>query len=107
MHAGRPGGLAAEQAAVAAVVHQHDDRGVGAREMHGSATAVRAAALVAALLARGRRAADAAEAVARMSVGKAARVGQQGAVLAAHEIGRASCREGCVSTCRSRWSPYP
>src|SRR3546814_14240618 len=22
------------------------------------------------------------------------------------EIGRASCREGCVSTCRSRWSPY-
>src|SRR3546814_19161065 len=26
--------------------------------------------------------------------------------LAAHEIGRASCREKCVSTCRSRWSPY-
>src|SRR3546814_12312446 len=23
------------------------------------------------------------------------------------EIGRASCREECVSTCRSRWSPYP
>src|SRR3546814_4407963 len=23
-----------------------------------------------------------------------------------HEIGRASCREKCVSTCRSRWSPY-
>src|SRR3546814_8656397 len=46
MHAGRPDGLAAEQAAVAAVVHQHDDRGVGARGMHGSATAVRAAALV-------------------------------------------------------------
>src|SRR3546814_1092915 len=22
------------------------------------------------------------------------------------EIGRASCREECVSTCRSRWSPY-
>src|SRR3546814_10338020 len=22
------------------------------------------------------------------------------------EIGRASCRERCVSTCRSRWSPY-
>src|SRR3546814_19083067 len=22
------------------------------------------------------------------------------------EIGRASCREKCVSTCRSRWSPY-
>src|SRR3546814_10195681 len=22
------------------------------------------------------------------------------------EIGRASCREQCVSTCRSRWSPY-
>src|SRR3546814_20571729 len=23
------------------------------------------------------------------------------------EIGRASCREECVSTCRSRWSPSP
>src|SRR3546814_10935001 len=23
-----------------------------------------------------------------------------------YEIGRASCREKCVSTCRSRWSPY-
>src|SRR3546814_14849677 len=22
------------------------------------------------------------------------------------KIGRASCREQCVSTCRSRWSPY-
>src|SRR3546814_20723029 len=22
------------------------------------------------------------------------------------KIGRASCREECVSTCRSRWSPY-
>src|SRR3546814_16641504 len=22
------------------------------------------------------------------------------------EIGRASCREKCVNTCRSRWSPY-
>src|SRR6056297_4033794 len=24
----------------------------------------------------------------------------------AAEIGRASCRKECVSTCRSRWSPY-
>src|SRR3546814_19380496 len=24
----------------------------------------------------------------------------------AKKIGRASCREECVSTCRSRWSPY-
>src|SRR3546814_14324043 len=24
----------------------------------------------------------------------------------ARQIGRASCRERCVSTCRSRWSPY-
>src|SRR3546814_9648467 len=24
----------------------------------------------------------------------------------APEIGRASCRKECVSTCRSRWSPY-
>src|SRR3546814_16769922 len=24
-----------------------------------------------------------------------------------HEIGRASCRERVVRTCRSRWSPYP
>src|SRR3546814_14794311 len=24
----------------------------------------------------------------------------------AGEIGRASCRKECVSTCRSRWSPY-
>src|SRR3546814_14560982 len=23
-----------------------------------------------------------------------------------NKIGRASCRERCVSTCRSRWSPY-
>src|SRR3546814_20766507 len=27
-------------------------------------------------------------------------------VLDTWEIGRASCRERCVSTCRSRWSPY-
>src|SRR3546814_12810422 len=26
--------------------------------------------------------------------------------LFVQEIGRASCREECVSTCRSRWSPY-
>src|SRR3546814_11570046 len=26
-------------------------------------------------------------------------------VIRNHQIGRASCREGCVSTCRSRWSP--
>src|SRR3546814_1229579 len=26
--------------------------------------------------------------------------------LAFYQIGRASCREECVSTCRSRWSPY-
>src|SRR3546814_6869370 len=25
---------------------------------------------------------------------------------ALEEIGRASCRKECVSTCRSRWSPY-
>src|SRR3546814_20882968 len=24
-----------------------------------------------------------------------------------NKIGRASCRERCVSTCRSRWSQYP
>src|SRR3546814_2599630 len=27
-------------------------------------------------------------------------------LLLGAEIGRASCREECVSTCRSRWSPY-
>src|SRR3546814_11607751 len=27
-------------------------------------------------------------------------------VKALDEIGRASCRKECVSTCRSRWSPY-
>src|SRR3546814_15160094 len=26
---------------------------------------------------------------------------------ATSDTGRASCRERCVSTCRSRWSPYP
>src|SRR3546814_2639801 len=26
--------------------------------------------------------------------------------LLAIQIGRASCRKECVSTCRSRWSPY-
>src|SRR3546814_9291079 len=26
--------------------------------------------------------------------------------LYTEKIGRASCRERCVSTCRSRWSPY-
>src|SRR3546814_10949409 len=30
----------------------------------------------------------------------------EGIDLGAAEIGRASCRE-CVSTCSSRWSPYP
>src|SRR3546814_15828516 len=29
-----------------------------------------------------------------------------GCILEYKEIGRASCREECVSTCRSRWSPY-
>src|SRR3546814_16200311 len=29
-----------------------------------------------------------------------------GAVIVTTQIGRASCREECVSTCRSRWSPY-
>src|SRR3546814_12659420 len=40
---------------------------------------------------------------------KAARQGladAQYAVAQIYEIGRASCREECVSTCRSRWSPY-
>src|SRR3546814_14332298 len=27
-------------------------------------------------------------------------------LLAWQQIGRAACREECVSTCRSRWSPY-
>src|SRR3546814_540013 len=27
-------------------------------------------------------------------------------VVELDKIGRASCREECVSTCRSRWSPY-
>src|SRR3546814_16331324 len=27
-------------------------------------------------------------------------------VVETDEIGRASCRQECVSTCRSRWSPY-
>src|SRR3546814_11638046 len=26
--------------------------------------------------------------------------------LGSRQIGRASCRKECVSTCRSRWSPY-
>src|SRR3546814_15408719 len=29
----------------------------------------------------------------------------QGTMMALQEIGRAACREKCVSTCRSRWSP--
>src|SRR3546814_9603293 len=28
-------------------------------------------------------------------------------LVAVGEIGRATCRERCVSTCRSRWSPVP
>src|SRR3546814_19759401 len=33
--------------------------------------------------------------------------GAQGELrLVRQEVGRASCREECVSTCRSRWSPY-
>src|SRR3546814_19315184 len=52
--------------------------------------------------------------VERLEVGGAA-VGQSDHLLGqlfgalgalAPEIGRASCRERCVSTCRSRWSPY-
>src|SRR3546814_11697484 len=32
--------------------------------------------------------------------------GGQVPAVGVDEIGRASCRERCVSTCRSRWSPY-
>src|SRR3546814_14678730 len=30
-----------------------------------------------------------------------------GGRMGLYQIGRASCREECVSTCRSRWSPSP
>ena len=30
----------------------------------------------------------------------------QGIQFLTREIGRASCREECLSVCRSRWSPY-
>src|SRR3546814_4520064 len=32
--------------------------------------------------------------------------GRRGAAIGYLKIGRASCRERGVSTCRSRWSPY-
>src|SRR3546814_7666732 len=32
--------------------------------------------------------------------------GHPRAAVEAGQIGRASCREECVRTCRSRWSPY-
>src|SRR3546814_7876206 len=42
-----------------------------------------------------------------IAAGKAPRlVERQMAWMGAQKIGRASCRERCVSTCRSRWSPY-
>src|SRR3546814_17159883 len=31
---------------------------------------------------------------------------RDGEQVALKELGRASCRERCVSTCRSRWGPY-
>jgi hypothetical protein len=83
-HAGRPARLAAEQQAVlavpGAVADRHDDRRVGAREMYGLAGAVGAAALMAGLLACGRRAADAAEMVAPMPMHEPARIGEELAV---------------------------
>src|SRR3546814_6581934 len=32
--------------------------------------------------------------------------GKTTAIIGGTEIGRASCGKECVSTCRSRWSPY-
>src|SRR3546814_20064487 len=37
--------------------------------------------------------------------GRAGQHAEPGAYTERQEIGRASCREECVSTCRSRWSP--
>ena len=71
--------MSAEQAAVASM-HQHDHRGVGAREVAGVAVGVGAAPLVAGLAGAGRAAADAAEAMARVPVEDASGIGQHAAV---------------------------
>ena len=76
VHAGRPGRLAAHQAALA-VVDQHDHRRVGAREVRRAAGGIAAAAQVPGLQALGRMAAEAAEAVPRVPVHHASGIGQQ------------------------------
>ena len=57
-------------------MHQHDDGGVGAREMHGAAIPVKAFAQMARVPGFGRAAADTAEHMARMPVHDALGVGQ-------------------------------
>ena len=76
--------MVAEQAAVA-VMHQHDDGGVGAREMLGAAGRVGAFADMAAGDARGRRTAHAAEAGAPVPVRQGAGIGEHAAFLAVHQ----------------------
>ncbi len=79
MHAGRPDALAAQEAALA-LRHQHDDRRIGAREVLRLAGGVAAGAHVAGLGTQRPGAAHAAEAMARVPVEDAARIGEDGAV---------------------------
>src|SRR3954468_12519088 len=76
MHAGRPSSLASEQRLVAGG-HQHDDGGVGAREMDVPTALVRAAALMAAFGGKGRGTASAAIEVPLVPEHQPAGVGEQ------------------------------
>ena len=90
MHALRPGCLPAEEAALVALMHQHDHRRIGAREMHRVAGFVGAAADMAGFFRARRAAAHAAKAMALMPVGHAAREGEQ----RAHARAAAADRHG-------------
>src|SRR3546814_12550796 len=42
----------------------------------------------------------------KITAARAYQIGLAHEVVAPEQIGRASCGKECVSTCRSRWSPY-
>ena len=84
MHPFRPDLLPPEETAIA-VMDQHDDRRIGAREMLRVAFLVGAAPDMTRLLRPGRRAAHAAEAVTAVPIEEAARIGHERAVAVADQ----------------------
>src|SRR3546814_5483241 len=90
---------------------------LGAREMERRAIGVRAGAAMAGILADRRMSADAAVSMSLVPPQQAPGIGQEGPVLLADQRSEAAqvdearseerrVGKECVSTCRSRWSPY-